>query len=216
MNLTSKGDDSYKRKHEGNQSKSRALRIFNYRLKHCPRRVRIFVISFCIDFSNKKPTKQVKSILEFIGVVILGIYTCYTARMYTANRDAADGPISAKNVEVYRSEGRFPLDKASKLQYEPKPLIGYPETLGAHLSDGFGIYSKDPLSQAEVQEIFRRDDPILKPNQPTRMFSILIKYEGDLPGIHHSEICILTTLRRPSSQLIGGWWIPCPWKMELD
>lgn len=120
------------------------------------------------------------------------------------------GPITARNVRVFRFENVSDLDHASRLPYGKQPLRDYPKMLAPTKADDWEIYGEKILSSQQIQSLARRDDLPITPSRQVATFSVLVEYQGDLPEIHHAEACILFTL--PPQR----WWTYCPWPAQID
>jgi hypothetical protein len=119
------------------------------------------------------------------------------------------GPIAAKNIKVYRYENISSFTDVSRKPYG-EPLRDYPKIVGPNAPFSGGIYGEKNLSPQDVNSLTRTDTLPIGRTRTVATFSVLIEYEGDLPGIHHTEACIVFTL--PSSR----WWTYCPWSMRVD
>lgn len=112
------------------------------------------------------------------------------------------GPIAAKNFKVYRFENISKLADVSRLPYGKEPLRDYPKMLPSNKPIGFGIYGQRNLSRQEIEALGKRE--------LVATFSVLVEYEGDFPGTHHAEACMLFTLPPKA------WWTYCPWTAQMD
>ncbi len=112
------------------------------------------------------------------------------------------GPITARNVKVFRFENVSALDHASKLPYGREPLRDYPKMLAPAKADDWGIYGEKVVSPQQTKALGSRE--------LVATFSVLVEYEDDSSQTHHTEACILYTLRPKF------WWTYCPWPVQID
>jgi hypothetical protein len=112
------------------------------------------------------------------------------------------GPITARNVRVFRFENVSALERASKLPYGSEPLRDYPKMLAPTKADDWGIYGEKVLSPQQIKALGSR--------QLVATFSVLVEYEDDSSQTHHTEACILYTLRPKF------WWTYCQWPVQID
>ncbi len=64
--------------------------------------------------TEKTPLENFKDVAEIIGICLLAVYTCYTIKMYCANRKAADAATTAAkaaSASVKQAQQAFHLDQ---------------------------------------------------------------------------------------------------------
>ena len=79
--------------HQSDDNERRDLRVFRYRSYRLRQGLKTFFVSLGWDFRSR--LQKADFLVEVVGIVVLIIYTFYTAEMYTANRDSANAAQTA-------------------------------------------------------------------------------------------------------------------------
>ncbi len=117
------------------------------------------------------------------------------------------GTIAARNIKIYRLENFGSAESISKpLLYDRGDPVGSPPAmLVPNTDDGWKVLGKKALSEEDIRALQSSNQVIT--------FSVLIEYEGDTPGTHHTEECGLFNwpIHQAPQRLQ-----PCPWPMQVD
>ena len=131
-----KGAKTKTNEEEREHSHEHDLRVFRYRAYWCRKRLKGSFVNLWWDF--RREAGKIRFWVEAVGIMVLIVYTAYTIKMYSANRESADAAKSAAGTAtntMNQSIDAFHLDQRAwvtlgKFKLVEEPVAGRPVKIG--------------------------------------------------------------------------------------